>query len=376
MGLYDRDYVRRTPRRGLGSFGVFSVNTWLIIANVAVFALGAILEARKVNVPVFTGMATPWREVKDLPPTISVSKDLLTDRAHPGLAFRPVIDPRTGEQVNLGVYRMENPLDAYGHFSTARILGAQREDRQWHLNLEVWRFVTFQFLHANLTHIAFNMIGLFMFGPIVEQLLGGKRYLAFYLVCGIFGGISYMLLNALGTGLASVGFTRIPGLLIEDPTRQLVGASAGVLGVIVACAYIAPDMRVQLIFPPIPLRLKTMAYAYVAIAVINLFLGGTNAGGDAAHLGGAVAGYFFIRNSHLLRDFFDVLRDSRLPGTRKPGLRLADADLGPGSSADDRFEAEVNRILDKVRRQGGDSLSESEKLTLQRATQRKRAAGD
>jgi membrane associated rhomboid family serine protease len=210
--------------------------------------------------------------------------------------------------------------------------------------------VTFQFLHGDILHLFFNMFGLWVFGGMVEQYLGFKRYAAFYLACGIFGGVGYLLLNLLG-GILGLEFM---GLLVNDPRTPLIGASAGVFGVIMACAYIAPNAIIQLLFPPIPLRLKWFAYGYVALAAWNLLRGGANAGGDAAHLGGAIAGFFFIRNAHLLRDFFDIFGDSRRGRPR-----------APRPTADQR---EVDRILAKVSTQGLHTLSEGEKSTLRRAS--------
>lgn len=233
----------------------------------------------------------------------------------------------------------------YGHFSTFEGFG----------RLEVWRLVTFQFLHANLLHLFFNMFGLYLFGGMVEQFLGGKRYLAFYLVCGIFGGLTYLLLNLLGWGLQ----TQFLGLLVHDPRMPLVGASAGVFGVILACAYIEPKATVQLLFPPIPITLRTLAYGYVGIAAFNLITGGRNAGGDAAHLGGAAAGFFFIRNAHLLRDFFDVFG-------RNPSRR--DAAHSAGVPRD-----RVDVLLDKIRREGLASLDAQEREALRRATEEEAA---
>ncbi|HRQ72557.1 MAG TPA: rhomboid family intramembrane serine protease [Phycisphaerales bacterium] len=293
MGIYDREYARRdggggsTPGRRVSRVSALSVNTWIIIVNVAIHVLA--------NTVLF-----PW-------------------------------------------------LYEVGHFSTQK--GFQQ--------LEVWRLVTFQFLHspATIWHLFFNMFGLFVFGGLVEEYLGRKKYLAFYLVCGIFGGLAYLLLNLLGQipGLA------LPGVLFHDPATSLVGASAGVFGVIMACAFIAPDAIVQLIFPPIPLRMKWFAYGYVALATVNLLAGGANAGGDAAHLGGAAAGYFFIRNSHLLRDFFDVMKDSRREGG------------SPRPSRHRRSDDEVGKVLAKVRQEGLGSLTEREKRILQRETEAKRS---
>src|SRR5205085_6231520 len=132
----------------------------------------------------------------------------------------------------------DDPLERFGHFSTYKISLAG--------GLEFWRFLTFQFLHANLMHVGFNMLGLYIFGGMVEEALGRKKYLAFYLTCGIFGALMYLLLNAAGYfWIEKLHQTRIPGLLFNKLDTHLVGASAGVLGVIMACAYIAPSMQVQ-----------------------------------------------------------------------------------------------------------------------------------
>lgn len=315
MGIYDRDYAsERGQRASMPRLSTLSANTWIIIINVAVHLI--------------RGFAFPKR---------------------------------------IGMFPY--PTDAlfdFGHFSTAKVLYSAGT-----ASLEFWRFLTFQFLHADgIMHLGFNMLGLYIFGSLVESQLGRKRYVAFYLTCGIFGGLMYLILNVLGWALKS----QVLGLLVQDPSVPLVGASAGVFGVIMACAYIAPDTMIDLLFPPISIRMKLFAYGYLAIAAINLFvLRGANAGGDAAHVGGAIAGYFFIRNSHLLRDFFDVLGDSRKAKPRTRGgakLRL----VGTEKVTPDPGEEELNRILDKIRTSGQDSLSKKEQETLRLATQAKRGA--
>ncbi|MBS0189364.1 MAG: rhomboid family intramembrane serine protease [Planctomycetes bacterium] len=358
MGLADRQYGWQPERtsRVFHRLAFWSVNTWIIAINVVVFFLSAFLV--RPGSPLLLGINGPANAVQleqFYRPDGSVATPREITTAGTKLV-RPLIDPTTKEPVGGAVYVVQAPLQAWGHFSTATILGAQ-----------VWRFITFQFLHANIWHIFFNMFGLYMFGPTVERYLGGQRYLAFYLVTGIFGGLMYLLLNVLGIAAYQMGFPAIPGLLFHTTTTPLIGASAGVFGVIVACAKIEPDTLVQLLFPPVALRMKIFAYGFVAFAMINLFIGAQNAGGEAAHIGGAIAGYFFIRNSHLLRDFFDVFTDSRRPANRR----------GPSGSwnwlkrqSDDT--AEVDRILDKVRASGVASLSESERRVLARDTERLR----
>ncbi len=315
MGIYDREYLRGGPKSssGFGWTKAWSINTWLIVINTGVFMLMA-----------------------------------------------------------LGGTNFENAVEQWGHFSTAKsifMVGQnQAQESVVYFGLEVWRFVTFQFLHANFDHLLFNMIGLFFFGGMVENYLGRTRYLAFYLVCGIFGAVMYVVLNLLGQ---LPGAENLPLLLINDPTTHLVGASAGVFGVLLACAFIAPNAQILLFFV-LPMRMATAVYIFVGIAFFALYRGSANAGGEAAHLGGAIAGAYFIRHTHLLRDFFDFF------GNAKPSKKKGASGKGPGKKKQPRAsrreaidEAEVDRILDKVRAQGLNSLSNKERRLLRRATESK-----
>lgn len=241
-----------------------------------------------------------------------------------------------------------NQLIEWLHFCTA----------EGFLGFQYWRFFGFQFLHGSIAHLIFNMIALYFFGPLVEQYLGGKRYLAFYLLCGLFGAVLYMALN-LGGVLAG---KEIPGLLFNDIRSPLIGASAGVFGVLLAGAFLAPNVRV-LVFFIIPMKLSTMAYVLVGIAAWTVLFGGreSNAGGEAAHLGGAAAGWYFIRNPRHLAGFFDF--------------------LGKADPTSDHFafrrtkttkNSEVDRILDKVHNKGLPSLSAKEKKVLHDASRSRR----
>ena len=227
--------------------------------------------------------------------------------------------------------------------------------------LEVWRLITFQFLHnpSGITHIGFNMLGMIFFAPLVEQFLGKKKFFAFYLVCGLSGGVLFVVLNLLSA------FTPM-NILNDGFQTPLIGASAGVFGVILANAYLAPNSDVQILFLPISIKMKTFAYGYVGIALWSLLTGSQNAGGEAAHIGGAIAGFFFIRNSEMLIDFFDVFGDSRKSKTAKPIKKKStyrNYNNTPGPSQD-----EIDKILQKVSQKGLASLTEKEKKTLAQAS--------
>ncbi|MBL4699127.1 MAG: rhomboid family intramembrane serine protease [Phycisphaerales bacterium] len=223
--------------------------------------------------------------------------------------------------------------------------------------LEVWRLITFQFLHDpnSILHVLFNMFGMWVFGPMVEQYLGRKKYLAFYLICGLSGGLLFIILNVLGA------YTPL-NILKDGFQTPLIGASAGVFGVIVACAFVSPNSVIRLLFPPIPLKMQTFAYGYVAIALFSLLRGSPNAGGEAAHIGGAIAGYFFIRHSHFLTDFFDIFGDSRKPKKSKAGKKKSSYRSYKNSSGPSQDD--IDKILQKVSQKGLASLSDKEKKLL------------
>jgi membrane associated rhomboid family serine protease len=230
MGIYDRDYYRRPATSSVGRMHVLSVTTWLIVINVAVFVVDAFLF-----------------------------------------------------QNGRGVTYMEtlSPLFGLGYFSLSTAIG----------NLEIWRFITFQFLHANVMHLAFNMFALFFFGPFIESFLGRRRFLAFYLLCGVGGPIAYLVLLT----------TKV---LVVSPATPMIGASASIFGVLIAAARIAPN-TVVLIYGVFPMQLKTLAWVLLAIAAFTVLRYGNtglhNAGGEAAHLGGAAMGWLLIHNPHWLQ---------------------------------------------------------------------------
>lgn len=168
---------------------------------------------------------------------------------------------------------------------------------------EIWRLITYQFVHANFGHILFNMWALYFFGPAVEHAMGPRRYLLFYLVCGIAGALFSSLLAGLNLYSSlpeSPQATLICNQLAEYAgyTGQvhcwemipLIGASASIYGVMVACAFMYPDVQISLLFPPITLRLRTFAICVIGIATATILFNLSNAGGEAGHLGGIIMG--------------------------------------------------------------------------------------
>jgi membrane associated rhomboid family serine protease len=254
MGLADRDYMQSSSGRGGERFGGVSpwtISVWLIVINVAAFLIDSTLQIEVRRLLGTTPQGVPV---------------VAQDRT--GLLF---------------------------HFGSFSFLEAVR-------GLQVWRFLTCQFLHADLMHLLGNMMGIYFFGPMIESRIGRRKFLAFYLLCGFMGPIGFMAMQAIN-------------VLPVTPDATLIGASAGVFGILIAGAFVAPRAWVQLIFPPIPIQLRTLAWLLIAFAAYTVFTRGNNAGGEAAHLGGAALGWYLIRNHDLL-NFAERL------GRRRPRMRI------------------------------------------------------
>jgi len=141
-----------------------------------------------------------------------------------------------------------------------------------------WQLLTYGFLHGNLTHIAFNMFGLWMFGQDLERLWGPKRFINYFLVCVVGAGVIQLLVAGFQGGLY--------------PT---VGASGGLFGLLLAYGLTFPNRIVVPLFPPIPMRAITFV---IVFGLLELYLGVSgNAPGIAnfAHLGGMLVGFLMLR---------------------------------------------------------------------------------
>lgn len=155
-----------------------------------------------------------------------------------------------------------------------------------------YQIVTHMFAHGGWTHIFFNMFVLWMFGRILENVWGGKRFLIFYLVCG------------LGAAAAHLGVQYFTHPLYLSPA---VGASGAIMGVMAAFAYLFPNTELYIMFIPIPIKAKWAVLGYVAV---DLFSGISKFSGDNvahfAHLGGALTGFIlvFIWNKTNRRKFY------------------------------------------------------------------------
>jgi len=144
---------------------------------------------------------------------------------------------------------------------------------------QVWQPVTYAFLHAGIFHLLFNMFGLWMFGRVVERQLGTRRYVLYYFVCVIGAALVHLYANS-----------------IAGHGQSTVGASGGVLGVVLAFGMMFPDVR-MVVFPiPFPVKAK---WAIVGFIVVSIGLGVTDAAPNIAHfahLGGMLFGWILIQH--------------------------------------------------------------------------------
>jgi len=217
----------------------------------------------------------------------------------------------------------------------------------------VWEFLTFQFLHFGFAHILMNSLGLYFFGPLLERAWGSSKFLTYYLLCGVGGALFYTLLS----------------LLHMVPDGLLVGASAGVYGVLVGIAVLAPHQKVSLLFPPVTLTMKQLALCLMGIAAaFILFRWGGNTGGEAGHLGGILMGFLLAKNPALL-SWADIRSRQVKIVQPKAFKRKSEAKLRPRTEVNLRSDSEVDRILDKISRDGFQSLTAEEKEILRKASE-------
>lgn len=208
--------------------------------------------------------------------------------------------------------------------------------------LQLWRLITYQFLHGSVMHILFNMLGLYFLGPTLERHWDGGKFLPFYLGCGVAGALFYYLLVA-------VGFL---------PAGQMVGASGAILGMLAACAILFPQFVVFIFLFPVPIRVA--AIVFTAIYFVAVITKGANAGGDAAHLAGMAAGAAYV--------FSEGWRS-------KTKLKIQSDRWQKKIVEQQRLRVEVDRILEKVHESGIHSLTPREKKILKRATEAEQGRG-
>ncbi|MDR0976761.1 MAG: rhomboid family intramembrane serine protease [Prevotellaceae bacterium] len=237
------------------------------------------------------------------------------------------------------------------------------------LLVQPWSLLTYMFMHADLLHILFNMLWLYWFGSLFLLFFSTKHLRGVYLLGGICGGLLYM-----------VSYNVFPYFQPLLERSYLLGASASTLAIVAATAYREPNYPIRL------LLFGTVKLKYLALVVIGLdllFVTSGNGGGHLSHLGGALAGLWFaaaLSRGHDVTAWINRAIDAvesllRFRPRRKPKMKVhyggnsrqKDYDYNARRKAEND---EIDRILDKLKKSGYDSLSSKEKKSLFDASKR------
>lgn len=257
----------------------------------------------------------------------------------------------------------------------------------------VYQLFTYMFLHGGFTHILFNMFALWMFGCTMENVWGPKRFLLYYIICGVGAGFIQELAQ-LGH-FYSLCTDQIPGFDLSLLAKvahnsenvislwTTVGASGAIYGILLAFGMTFPNERLFIIPIPFPIKAKWFVLGYVALELFQALSMPGDGVAHTAHLGGMFFGYLLIRHwskhpdSYYSvggsRQFFDGLKkgfdrfkeahskDKEQPHARTTNAHESDWEYNARKKA---RQDEVDTILDKIRKSGYDSLTKEEKLKL------------
>jgi len=232
-------------------------------------------------------------------------------------------------------------------------------------NFQVWQLITYQFLHGGFSHILFNMLGLWMFGIEIEHIWGSRKFLYFYLLCGVVAGLFNLFLTP----------------LLGELPAPTVGASGAIYGVLIAFALFFPNRYIFLYFF-IPVKAKYLIGFFV---ILEFFM--VNSGGNVAHLahlGGALAGFVFILldsksnvdlKAMFRRNTFQQKASSNPFGKiSNPFKKKSDAQEAEFYELEDGqrniSQEEIDEILDKISHSGYQNLTDQEKRVLFEASKK------
>ena len=222
-----------------------------------------------------------------------------------------------------------------------------------------WTIILYAFTHFGFRHVLFNLLALFWFGRMLQDLIGSNRVLGVYLLSGLTGGLTYILFAVI--------------LHLIPSASGLVGASGSVLGVVVAMATLSPNYKISMMFIG-QVEVKWIAAIFVFLSFIGL--SGGNAGGELAHLGGALMGFIFIKQLNNGKDLGRPIVDgvyaiptlfekkSKMKVSYRSSQDSKKKHKSTDNSTKEPSQAEIDRILDKISKSGYPSLTKGEKDTL------------
>ncbi len=265
---------------------------------------------------------------------------------------------------NAGVFAVQAILQAaHSPFSIDRYLGLSLDGLR---HGYIWQLLTFQFLHGGILHLLLNSWGIYVFGPVVEQAVGRGRFLQLYLLSGIFGGLVHVLgslvfpihIGAITMGSASA-------------YTPVVGASAGLFGLVSAYATLFPQAELRLLLPPVTVTARVLVGVTAGIGVLSLLLSRDTIA-HGAHLGGMLMGFVFVRFMMQIR-----WPEFKLPMRLRSKRELVNIDAAKSRETSSRqardsenlppgefISREVDPILDKISAHGIQSLTERERKIL------------
>ena len=240
-------------------------------------------------------------------------------------------------------------------------------------SFQLYQIITHMFVHGGLAHIFFNMFALWMFGVEIENLWGTKKFLIYYLLCGIGASLANYFINPLFMKMA--------------PNVPTIGASGAVYGVLVAFAYLYPNRYIYIYFM-IPVKAKYLIMFYIALEVFYTVTMQNTGIAHLAHLGGAIVGFIYlvITSKSKLTEVFDSIKSQRNKDMSffssrqqtgyeppKDDINVYDAkyeevkreDMKNRANEEDRRSNEkIDIILDKIAKSGYQNLTEEEKRIL------------
>ena len=222
---------------------------------------------------------------------------------------------------------------------------------------EVWRWVTYPFVNLDIGSLLFTLITFFVFGRLVEQGIGSRRFAVMLIITTLVGAVVYAVMSA-------------------SSLTPLTGASGLSMAVLVAVAMTYPEQKVQLLIPPVPVKLKTLVFVLIGLLVVMAIAQRADPAVSLAHLSGVGVSFLCMKNQHWL-NIGDNL------GSKKPVKRSASKKRVARQSGKSgmkartvlnmsvsKREAEVNRILDKVSAEGIGNLTEDERELLKFASKK------
>ena len=265
-------------------------------------------------------------------------------------------------------------------------------------NFHLYQLVTYMFMHGGVTHLFFNMFALWMFGCVIEQTWGSRRFLWYILACGVGAGLfqeAAQFVQYAVEGLAAFNMVNVGGMII--PTSEYlnmwvtVGFSGAVYGILLGFGMTYPEERI-FIFPlPVPIKGKWFVMLYSAIELFSALSTSSDGVAHIAHLGGMAVGYIIIRHwrqqyerrqrassfngwetwdgyeirtRESLKDKISAWWKRNMQGGKRHYNQESHYDKAEKNRKEHEEQEEMDRILEKIKRSGYDSLTDEERRKL------------